>query len=54
MMLLDADRSQLLVVDVQARLLPAMSEPEAVLASGRILLAAAAASAGRTLATVHR
>lgn len=40
-MLLDADRSQLLVVDVQARLLPAMSEPEAVLASGRILLAAA-------------
>lgn len=40
-MLIDADRSQLLVVDVQARLLPAVAEPEAVLASARILLAAA-------------
>lgn len=40
-MLIDVDRAQLLVVDVQARLLPAMAEPEAVLASARILLAAA-------------
>lgn len=40
-MLIEAHRSQVLVVDVQARLLPAMEDPEAVLASGRILLAAA-------------
>ena len=41
-MLLDAQRASLLLVDVQERLLPAMLEPERVLARTGILLKAAA------------
>ncbi len=37
-MLLDRDRSQILMVDVQERLLPAMAEPEKVLRNGALLL----------------
>lgn len=40
-MLLEASRSSLLVVDVQTRLLPAMTDPELVVRNGTILLAAA-------------
>ena len=40
-MLLEAARSLLLVVDVQARLLPAMSEPDLVVANSTKLVAAA-------------
>lgn len=40
-MLLDAKRSQLLVVDLQARLMPAIHDGEAVLGNVRILLEAA-------------
>lgn len=42
-MLLSADRSALLVIDIQERLLPAVQEPERVVARTRILLQAAAA-----------
>jgi nicotinamidase-related amidase len=41
-MLIDRDRSFLLVVDVQERLLPAMAEPELVVRNATILLQAAA------------
>jgi nicotinamidase-related amidase len=41
-MLLDAARSVLLIVDVQEKLLPAMAEPDAVVANGKILMEAAA------------
>jgi nicotinamidase-related amidase len=44
-MLLDRDRSQLLMVDIQERLLPAMSDPATVVKNGGRLLEAA-----RTLA----
>ena len=41
-MLIDRDRSFLLLVDVQDRLLPAMAEPETLLRNAAILLKAAA------------
>ena len=41
-MLIEAARSTLLVVDVQEKLLPAMAEPDAVVAGCRILMEAAA------------
>lgn len=44
-MLLSADRSALLVIDIQERLLPAVQEPERVVARTRILLQAATALA---------
>lgn len=44
-MLLSADRSALLVIDIQERLLPAVQEPDRVVARTRILLQAAAALA---------
>src|SRR5262245_22048282 len=44
-MLLERDRSQLLMVDVQERLLPAMSDPVSIVKNGGRLLEAA-----RTLA----
>ncbi|EIM25521.1 isochorismatase family protein [Microvirga lotononidis] len=40
-MLLDAERSQLLVIDLQARLMPAIHDGEAVLRNVRILLQSA-------------
>jgi nicotinamidase-related amidase len=40
-MLLDASKSTLLVIDIQDKLLPAMSEPERVLARTKVLLRAA-------------
>ncbi|MCA0433457.1 MAG: hydrolase [Proteobacteria bacterium] len=40
-MLLEANKSSLLLVDIQERLLPAMAEPEQVVAKSKILLAAA-------------
>ncbi len=41
-MLIEAERSCLLIVDVQAKLLPAMAAPEAVVANAAILMKAAA------------
>jgi nicotinamidase-related amidase len=41
-MLLDAGKSSLLIIDVQEKLLPAMAEPERVLAKCQILLMTAA------------
>ncbi len=40
-MLLDASKSSLLLIDIQERLLPAMAEPERVVAKSTILLKAA-------------
>jgi nicotinamidase-related amidase len=43
MTLMEANKSSLLIVDVQDRLLPAMSEPERLIARSSILLTSAAA-----------
>lgn len=40
-MLIDAERSGLLVVDIQARLVPSMADPQAVIANSGVLLKAA-------------
>lgn len=40
-MLIDAERSCLLVIDIQSKLLPAMAEPERVVANTAVLLKAA-------------
>ncbi|MFQ5971243.1 MAG: hydrolase [Alphaproteobacteria bacterium] len=49
--LLQAARSCLVCVDVQERLLPAMAEPETVVANGRVLLQAASRLGVPVLAT---
>jgi nicotinamidase-related amidase len=52
-MLIDRNRSFLLTVDVQERLLPVMADPESVLRNGAILLKAAARLGVPVLASVQ-